>query len=483
MTRGYKSYLDLILLLTLAVGLRFFSFFQSVIDHDESTYIVIARDLFDGSDLYTDITDTKPIGIFIIFGLILKLAGNSIFWFRFIVSLLIGITGYWLYCFQLNRIKSRKAALASGILYVFFVSTWRSYGISCNTELFFTFFNALALFLLFQSGKWYYIALSGFLFGISFIIKYSAVFDFAAIMLFYYVNRVCQKETWRSIFIDVLITLIFFLIPFGLVHLYFWLNGNFDDFLFATYKVAGNYRSDVSYTKLFRGFIDVMVLLLPIWIFFYTMLIKRNQIVDRGYKILILVWFVFVCLSIIQLGNNFAHYYLQFALPVSLLGGVFFHEKINTIPVVKYFTSGWTSKVILGVLIFIIIFSAKKEYFDKPDYPKAIANYLNRKLSPGDQIYTGNSYQIIYFLTNKKSPTPYVHSTMLFQPRLLKIMGIDQQEEFSKIFKQYPGYVLKKIDERPRWDLSVFDAFLTKYHYKLDTIFEGRSVVKVYTHE
>jgi hypothetical protein len=56
----------LLLFCLLAVTLRFFSFFPSVIDHDESTYLEIARMLLSGKILYVDMVDIKPPGIFLI---------------------------------------------------------------------------------------------------------------------------------------------------------------------------------------------------------------------------------------------------------------------------------------------------------------------------------------------------------------------------------------------------------------------------------
>jgi len=209
-------------------------------------------------------------------------------------------------------------------------------------------------------------------------------------------------------------------------------------------------------------------------------IVKKDSLFSKGYKIFILGWIVFIGLSILQLGNDFPHYFLQFALPVSLLAGVFFHEKINRIPVLQFFTKGPVSKVLLGLLVFIIFFSGKIEYYDKPDQPEKIAEYIDHNSASCDLIYTGNSSQIIYFLTEKVSPTPYIHRTMLFQPRLIELMEIDQEQEFRDIFEQHPKYVLKEVEKYPAWDISLFDSFLREYKYELDTVFRGRAVVEVY---
>ena len=61
-----------------SILLRFLSFHYSVIDHDESTYLIIADAVLNGSYLYADVIDTKPPGIFLAFGLIQVLFGKSI---------------------------------------------------------------------------------------------------------------------------------------------------------------------------------------------------------------------------------------------------------------------------------------------------------------------------------------------------------------------------------------------------------------------
>ncbi|HEX5625100.1 MAG TPA: hypothetical protein VFX48_03710, partial [Saprospiraceae bacterium] len=57
---GYSSAIrsPWLVLPLLAILLRFFSFFPSVIDHDESTYIVIAKALLEGQTYFKDVIDT-----------------------------------------------------------------------------------------------------------------------------------------------------------------------------------------------------------------------------------------------------------------------------------------------------------------------------------------------------------------------------------------------------------------------------------------
>ncbi|MFM8362558.1 MAG: hypothetical protein ACKOA4_07660 [Haliscomenobacter sp.] len=66
----------------IAVALRILSFFRTVIDHDESTYLVIADAVRQGAIYWVDAIDVKPPGIFWLYALLQTLFGKAIFTMR-----------------------------------------------------------------------------------------------------------------------------------------------------------------------------------------------------------------------------------------------------------------------------------------------------------------------------------------------------------------------------------------------------------------
>ena len=63
-----KLTLILIFLTSFNYSIRFYSFDRSVMDWDESTYILAGQALHENNyKLYTDIIDVKPVGIFLIY--------------------------------------------------------------------------------------------------------------------------------------------------------------------------------------------------------------------------------------------------------------------------------------------------------------------------------------------------------------------------------------------------------------------------------
>ena len=174
------------LLLGLGLILRFFSFFPSVINHDESTYLVIANALLRGEIYFVDAVDTKPIGIFIVFALFQQIFGSSIVLLRLAVAIWLVTTAYLLYKTKLKIDQSFNGAIASGIIYLLLNSIFTFYGVSPNTELFFNLFTILAIYLIIDQGEartWVYLV-AGLCLGAGFVIKYVVLFDAFAIALF-----------------------------------------------------------------------------------------------------------------------------------------------------------------------------------------------------------------------------------------------------------------------------------------------------------
>ena len=129
----------LLIFVFISVALRFFSFFTSVLDHDESTYLIIGRDVLQGEDLYVDAIDSKPVGIFLIYAFFQLIFGYSILLKRLAVSILVGLTAYLLRNVSLKLFQEKRAAFAAGLIYLYYTSTWNSFGLSPNTELFLIF--------------------------------------------------------------------------------------------------------------------------------------------------------------------------------------------------------------------------------------------------------------------------------------------------------------------------------------------------------
>lgn len=442
-----------LVLMVVSVGLRFFSFFPSVLDHDESTYLIIGRDILKGKELYTDVTDTKPAGIFIFYAAMELLFGGSIFMKRFVFALVVGFTSYLVYRVSMKFFSNQKAAFASGLIYIFYTSIWIYHGRSPNTELLFnlTTIGALLLFLRPKMNAWF---LGGFLMGIGFIIKYLVLFDLAAFLLFFFLFEIMgDTKILRNLKFwgRYLIAGATFLAIFGLLNLYFWLDSPLHDFFYVTYELPENYGSNPSLKRYGIMLLDFVAKFLPISFFVFYVISRKNFLVGK-LKWFFIIWVTGILIAIYLPGKEFSHYTIQLMLPLSILGGLFFHPELRKDKFTLLLFSGKTglALLVLGTLVIQTI-SFNNEVM-KRDYPREVAAAIKPELDPGEYIYVGNYEQIVYYLLDMESPTKYVHPNLIFTDTH-KAFKIDVDMELKRIMDASPEYI---IVERENEKLNQF---------------------------
>ncbi|MBE9062638.1 glycosyltransferase family 39 protein [cf. Phormidesmis sp. LEGE 11477] len=116
-----KLALELLLLTLLTLLCRVPFFFKSVINWDESTFILIGQSLLDGHLPYTQLWDLKPPFLFGFFSLAILLFGKTIASIRFAGALVVALTA-----FGVNRITQRlwtvRAGWIAAVLFVLMMS-------------------------------------------------------------------------------------------------------------------------------------------------------------------------------------------------------------------------------------------------------------------------------------------------------------------------------------------------------------------------
>ncbi len=450
----------------LSLVMRFFSFFPSVMDHDESTYLVIADALRQGNVYLRDVIDTKPIGIFTLFAVFQILFGKSIIVLRIITAIWIALTAWMLYLTHRELIKdspgylNNPAPVASGVIYVFIISIFTFYGISPNTEHFFNLFTITALFLILRYQGLLWVFLAGVLLGMGFVIKYVVLFDALAIGLFYLWQQVTARKKWMYWFSRCTLMAIGFSIPFACVWMYYRQLGMEETFMFFSFELSGRYIINPPWHDYVIYVLDGLLRFLPVtvWFLFCSW---HWRTAGTALPFLSWLWCGLVIFIILLPGKLFAHYFIQFMLPLSLLAGSFFDTRRT--PGRPY---GWMRKPaigypILAVLILVNMAFQKSDYFDKADYAAEAAAYLNTRLEPGDILYTANAPQIIYLLTGTRSPTPYVHPSLIWDKDNSKALGIERSEEWNKILVQQPRFIIIKNNLQP--DNPMLPALDTAY--------------------
>jgi hypothetical protein len=459
-------------LIAFSLLMRFFSFFPTLISHDEGTYFVIAREMFLGKIYFVDLVDTKPVGLYLLIGLLFKYVASSIFLTRMLAAIVIGCTSFVIYKISLHDQAKQKPAIAAGAIFIFLLSVFTQFGVFLNPELFYTFFTALAFYVFLRWQKTAGFLLLGFLLGIGFILKYVVLFDLAAWLLFSFITALLKKER-REIqmaFGHCAVSCLGFLIPFALVVLYYYQIGHLKELWFYTFGVTSRVPVERTLWQTIIYIGDFHLRFLPVLFFFYYALFRKPG-GSAAYNIpkgLIITWCLMVLAAVIAPGKPFGHYFIQMMVPVSIVAGRFFLPELKKPLWLAKVISHPVGTVILAVLIAGQIFMQKHDYYDKPDVPKEVAAYLGPMLQPEDRIYTGNYQQVLYYMLNKDCPLKYVHRTLICSNEQRSTLQINLAKEMEMLMKNDFRFILMKDP----YCYEPMNAYIRK-HYRLIREFPG----------
>jgi 4-amino-4-deoxy-L-arabinose transferase-like glycosyltransferase len=426
-----------------AIVIRFISFFPSVIDHDESTYLVIADAIYQGYTYQVDYIDTKPIGIFLVLAGLKSLLGDSIFWYRFVAALVLAMTSFLLYKAKRKDGSTHAAGLAAGVIYLILNSLYTRYGVSPNTETYFNLFTALALWAYLHYGPLWQYFLAGLSLGIGFVIKYVVLFDGLALGVFLLWRALRKEEGVLLAFGRAFTMAVGAALPFAILLGYYYRMGQIEEFWFHSFTVAGRYPSTRTLLHYFEFFFEFFLRFLPVTVLFLVVL--RSKSIRPATRQLGVIWSVFALVSVLIPGNGFGHYYIQFMLPFSFLAGEFFGLPQTDIPRwLRWMRQPKIGYPLLGLLLLTHFFLQKKDYLDRPDNVQKAADYLNERLEPGDLIYTQED-QAIYHITGRLPLTKYVHPSLFWMDKHIQAMEINVEEEVRKITSAKPRFLVFRI--------------------------------------
>jgi len=162
-------------------------------------------------------------------------------------------------------------------------------------------------------------------------------------------------------------------------------------------------------------------------------------------------------------GKISRHYLIQLMLPISLYASNIFHSEM---PIPRFLNLLFQPKIgytLLGLLLVLNVSLQWNDFYNKPDPPKLVAADIRAVLKKGEVVYTGNAYQIIYFLLDVSPPTKYVHSSLLFKSSHYKALEIDPTAELVKIFKSKPRFIIEKNSSKKQ---LIPPAFRLQYRIK-----------------
>ena len=222
------------------------------IGHDQATYCVIGEGLLRGQQLYRDLWDIKPPGIFWLFTLVVKVFG-PVMWSVGLVDIL------WLLAIShfIFRFAERYLGTAAAVIAVLVNAAWHcrvGYVDAGQPECFLMLFVFAAYFAASGTGRWQVARqfAAGLCLGAAFWLKYNALAFFPLLALIPYLDwsrldirprQVRLLIPWRSWCKRISVLLVGFSTTVALVLCYFWLAGSWSPFKEAQFEALPRYTT------------------------------------------------------------------------------------------------------------------------------------------------------------------------------------------------------------------------------------------------
>ncbi len=456
-----------------SIAFRFFSFFPAVIDHDESTYLVIANELLKGQHYWLDIFDTKPIGIFLLYAGFIKIAGNSIFFLRLLTALWVGLTAWLIYDMQKHWCPRGPAAWLSGMFYLGMISLFTFYGVSPNTEIYFSSLAILAMWLVFRwPWQWWSFILAGISIGLGLLIKQAVLFDAVALGLFLLWRIIARHRNSIVHLLQLGLMTLMSIIPM-LIVMGWYINMNaLDVFVDHQFFLPGRYLENAHRSFAWVLIPDFFLRYFPITILAVVTVIRLSmkRVPVIGFYLL---WLLLALVAALLPKNAFGHYLVSMIPALAMLAGLAWHPD-TVLP--RWLLWLRNPRIGYGILFAFLLLNATLQYNDykvKPDPMKEACEFIQAAGIPEPVVYTGTTnYQILYFLLDCPPPVAYPHPSLLFDDRFRTVLHIDTIGEYNKVVAVQPDFCFFELTQ----PIGMFAGFLSDAYMPIDT-FSGKTVM------
>ena len=513
-----QSYQKLIIFLgffLLSFFLRFWTLFVSVLDKDESIYILGADSLLNGNLPYIEIWDNKPPGIFILFSLTMLILGNSIVSIRILSIVATTFTSYFLYRIgrTIDSKQGEKIGLLAGGLYAIF--SLHNDGAAANGEILFAPFVTGAFMLLFQERKFSNIRvfLIGLILGIGMQIKYLVMMDVLGLVLVgsLFVWEGNREKEKRRVINNFPTALKFYIIlgiglilPGVIIGCIYQFSGYLDEYIYATLTANSKYVAMVNFSwsdllsRLRKQVLGNLLLWLCLfWSPIYFFVFAKGKFKQERNFIYLFFWFSCTFLAVLLSKRFYNHYFLQLLPPLCLMSSYLIIKSVylpeNNLKSDSYSEGksqtnqtnlrNWRISVFPNLLLsLILIYPFAQAGYNKltknwefiyyryikkidtwDDREALIAKYLRERIKSTDYIYVVNYEPIIYYLVPTKIPTKYAFSSHL--TAMPQILPTNSLEELDRIMAKNPTYILlaEKDNISPRYRNALNQYLQQKY--------------------
>ena len=458
-----------LLLFLWCLAVRGPTFLRSVIDWDESLYLLIARGWSEGAVPYTGLWDHKPVGVYLILRAFAWTDDLAIFGMRLAAVVFVFLSALCLRRIAIEFYRSAAAGTTAAVLYP--VLSLHLGGSAANTEVFFTAFTLLGLSLLLRlssaktarAGRSALLLGSGFAWGAAFQVKYLVLVELGFLAAMFALLHRSRGSLRRS---DLLLPGLGFVLPTALVAIYFLAAGAFAEFVDANLLAnlrhaegAGSGHPTLAAAKALLRFLGCS---LPVAVVggIARLVVDGAQrmrdsvglVSSPALDLFLGGWLVMCLVEASLTGKFYPHYLLPALAPLTLLAAA--------IPVHLGLRPGRFRAVLCAALVAALplCVAAKDEYVPwireqrrgGTDDARALALEVSRYLGDPPSLYVANHQPILYLLTNTTPPTRFAFPPFLFDPHFSSVARVDYRREFSLILARKPACVLIRADGNPR---------------------------------
>lgn len=409
-----------VMVAAIVVGLRLPTLNQSVIDWDESVYLVVAQDLVDGGELYRTVWDHKGPFLYAMLVPAVSIADGQIAPIRLYATLLLILT--MLFVDLIGRhIGSSDWSFVGALVYGLFFSIPRFGGLAANGELLMMLPAAISIWFavkwFFRDANRWHLAASGLFAAAAVLTKTTALFTVAVVPLLVLEREASRRAPrWQTAAKNLAALFGPPILLSGSILCWFWATTRLPDYLFATFDFNRAYVAGTPFVESWERFAaffawaavgDTLTALAVISAVFLALKspptpqpwCTRTLVYGLGFLSL---------LGVISARNLFFHYYLQMALPIAIVITLF--AAALGIERAACRRVSWIALVLGVASAFSPHRFGPDGFTRKPAEDRVLAQvttYIEQHAGAADEIYVLGGEPVLYFLSQRRSPTKY----------------------------------------------------------------------------
>lgn len=451
----YFDYFAVAVILLLILILRI-PYLEIALERDEASYAYIGKRALEGLTPYRDFYEMKPPLLFYIYAVIDGVFGYSSQGLHLALMVINMLNTMLVYGIS-RQMFNKSAGVVAAVAYVLLAFNPMVSGLWMVSEHALMTFALAGIFVFLkglQQPKWLFTA--GILFACSILIKQVAgVFGLWAGIVLLIRHFEEKGSTWKNLFRQWGLLAAGAIIPAVLTLILISSFGVWQEFMFWMFEYPSKYMDGVQSTSGVDVFgfqwkrntdTYLMYWLAGAFGMIALFFAEKQWVKKGGLVLLALLSFG----TILPGSRYYGHYWLQFfpALAICFGAGAF---------AVQRWFKGSMQVLLMGIFFLAAIshlliyqqnyFNADRENLVRAAYPgnpfnehKKMADYLNTRLKPEDQLMVLGSEPQFYIYTNKKSPSRHFYTG--FTSREIPEAKLWQQETLADLRKSQPDYVV-----------------------------------------